>query len=82
MQGCFEYITKNSEILTDNVPTKIYVNKIKNRATFKIKSGYCLEFLTPELWNYLETLKITDVVLFHCNIVNNDYQSAWFMGIV
>ena len=27
---------------------KVYVNKIENRNAFKIKSGYCLEILTPE----------------------------------
>ena len=27
---------------------KIYVNKIENRITFKIKTGYYLELLTPE----------------------------------
>ena len=26
---------------------QIYVNKIKNRVTFKIKNGYSLELLTP-----------------------------------
>ena len=32
----------------DNPSIKIYVNKIENRITFKIKNGYYLEFLTPE----------------------------------
>ena len=32
----------------DNHSIRIYVNKIKNRITFKIKTGYYLEFLTPE----------------------------------
>ena len=27
---------------------KIYVNKIENRITFKIKTGYYLELLIPE----------------------------------
>ena len=31
----------------DNHSIRIYVNKIKNRITFKIKTGYYLEFLTP-----------------------------------
>ena len=26
----------------------MYVNKIENRITFKTKTGYCLELLTPE----------------------------------
>ena len=31
---------------------RIYVNKIENRITFKIKNGYCLELLTPETMKY------------------------------
>ena len=27
----------------------IYVNKIENRITFEIKTGYCLELLMPEI---------------------------------
>ena len=69
---------------------KIYVNKIENRITFKIKTGYCLELLTPETIKLLGStenkiikdkngknvphLEFTEVVLVHCNIVNNDYQ--------
>ena len=63
-----------------------YVNKIKNRITFKIKNGYNLEVLTPETMTLLgstenkitkdknsenvSNLKFTEVVLLHCNIVN------------
>ena len=68
----------------------MYVNKIENRITFKIKTGYYLELLTPETMKLLGStkneitkdkngenvphLEITEVVLVHCNIVNNDYQ--------
>ena len=67
----------------------VYVNKIENRVTFKIKNGYSLELLTPEAMKLLgstknkrtkdtngETLpllEITEAVLVHCNIANNDY---------
>ena len=37
---------------TDNPSVKIYVNKIENRITFKIKNGCNLELLT------LETMKL------------------------
>ena len=33
---------------------RIYINKIKNRITFKIKSGYYLELLTQETMKLLE----------------------------
>ena len=69
---------------------QIYINKIENRVTFKIKNGYSLELLTPETMKLLGStknkitkgkngenvpdLEITEVALVHCDIVNNDYQ--------
>ena len=66
------------------------MNKIENRITFKIKSGYYLEFLTPETMKLLGSteskiskdkngesvphLEVVELVLVHCNLVNNDYQ--------
>ena len=66
------------------------MNKIVNRITFKIKTGYYLELLTPETMKLLGNtkkkinkdengenvlhLEITEVVLVHCNILNNDCQ--------
>ena len=68
----------------------ICVNKIENRITFKIKTGYYLELLTPETMKFLQStkskinkdkhleniphLEITVAVLIHCNIANNDFQ--------
>ena len=45
-------LKKHSESV-DNPPIRIYVNRIKNRITFKIKSGYYLELLTPETMKLL-----------------------------
>ena len=74
----------------DNPSIKIYVNKIENIITFKIKTGYYLEYLTPETIKLLGSteykiiiyrngenlphLEITVLLLVHCNIVNNDHQ--------
>ena len=68
----------------------IYVNKIENRITFKIKNGYYLELLTPETMKLLGSteskisknkngenvphIEIVELVLVHCNLVNNDYR--------
>ena len=68
----------------------MYVNKIENRVIFEIKNGYSLELLTPEAMKLLGStknkitkdkngenlthLEITEVVLVHYDIVNNDYQ--------
>ena len=66
------------------------MNKIENRITFKIKTRYYSELLTPKAMKLLENtkskitkdengenvphLEITEVLLIHCNIVNNNYQ--------
>ena len=90
IQDYFEYILKKHGESVDNPSVQTYVNKIENRVTFKIKNGYSLELLTPETMKLLGStenkitkdkngenvphLEITEVVLVHCNIVNNDYQ--------
>ena len=90
IQDYFEYIWKKHGESTDKPSVQIYVNKIENRATFKIKNGYSLELLTSETIKLLGStqnkitkdkngengphLEITEIVLVHCDIVNNDYQ--------
>ena len=53
IQDYFEYIIKERETITDHLPILIYVNKIKNRIIFKIKSGYKLELLSKETMELL-----------------------------
>ena len=53
IQDYFEYIPKRHSENIDNPSIKIYVNKIENRVTFKIKKGYYLELLTPETMKLL-----------------------------
>ena len=83
------FLKKHSESV-DNPSIKIYINKIENRATFKIKKGYYLELLTPQTMKLLGStesnitkdkngenvphLEIVKLVLIHCNIFNNNYQ--------
>ena len=57
IQDYFEFIIKKHETLTDNSPVQIYVNKIKNRIVFEIKTGYKLELLTPERMKSLGSTK-------------------------
>ena len=47
IQDYFEYILKKHGEDIDKPSVQIYVNKIENRITFKIKDGYSLELLTP-----------------------------------
>ena len=48
IQYYFQYISKKHGENINNPSLRIYVNKIENRITFKIKTGYSLELLTPE----------------------------------
>ena len=78
--------------MTENPPVQAYLNKIKNRIVFKTKTGYKLELLSPETMTLLRSakkdvdqnkdgedgpkLESVEVVLVHCNLVNNNYQKA------
>ena len=48
VQDYFEYILKKHGEDIDKLSIQIYVKKIENRVTFKIKNGYSLELVTPE----------------------------------
>ena len=92
IQDYFEYIIKKHETKADNPPVQSYVDKIKNRITFKIKKGYKLELLTKETMQLFESLRkdidqnkneeivprleTVEVVLVHCNLVNKNYQQT------
>ena len=58
IQDYFELIIKKHETLTENPPIQIYPNKIKNRIIFKVKTGYKLEFLSPETMKLGSTKKM------------------------
>ena len=90
IQNYFKYVLKKHGENVDNPSIIIYINKIENRITFKIKSGYYLELLTLETMKLLGStvskinkdkngknvpnLEVVEIVLVHCNLVNNDYQ--------
>ena len=90
IQDYFECVLKKHGEDIDKQSVQIYVNKIENRVTFKIKNQYSLELLTAEAMKLLGStknkitkdkngenvphLEITEAVLVHRNIVNNDYQ--------
>ena len=92
IQNYFEFIIKKHETLTENLSIQIYPYKIKNRIVFKVKTGYKLELLSPETMKLLGStkkdvdkdkdgedvpkLESVEVVLVHCNLVNNSYQQA------
>ena len=57
IQDYFEYILKKHGEETVNPSRKIYINKIENRITFKIKTGYYFEFLTSETMKLLGSAK-------------------------
>ena len=51
------YILKKHREKTDNPSIKLYINKIENRITLKIKTAYYLELLTPETMKLLGSNK-------------------------
>ena len=57
IQYYFEYILEKHSENVDNPSIKMYVNKIENRITIKIKTGYYLELLTPETMKLLGSTK-------------------------
>ena len=90
IQDYIEYIIKKHETTGETVPILIYANTINNRIVFKIKSGYKLELLSKETMKLLGStkniidsdknsenvprLENVEVVLVHCNLVNNSHQ--------
>ena len=50
-------ILKKHRENTDNPSVKIYVNKIENKITFKVKTGYSLELLTHETMKLLGSIE-------------------------
>ena len=76
--------------MTNSPPIRIYVNKIENRIKYKIRIWYYLKLLVPETmklfastekkiyWDKndenISQLEITDVVVDHCYVFNNNYE--------
>ena len=92
IQNYFEFIIKKHETITNNnSPIMIYPNEMINRIV-KIKSGYKLELLSKETTKLLGSsfsvvdkdkkgeivpkLEIVEVVLVHCNLVENSCQKS------
>ena len=92
IQDYFEFIIKKHETLAENPPIQIYPSKTKKRIVFKVKTGYKLELLSSETMELLRSTETdidkdkngedvpkresVEVVLVHCNFVNNSYQQA------
>ena len=90
IQDHFGYIIKKLEIVTNNLPITIFVNKTKNRMTFKTKTGHYLNLLILGMMKLpggtkskitkhensenVTHLEINEVLLLNCNNVNNDCQ--------
>ena len=80
----------NPRTVPHNPSIMIYVNKMENTITVKIKTAYYPELLRPEKMKLLGSskskitkdengenmshLRIAEVVLMHCNTVSNDCQ--------
>ena len=92
IQDYYGYIIKKHENYCRQSPLQIYVNKIKNRIVFKIKTGYKLKFFSKETMQLLGSskkdidqnkngeivprLETVEVVFVRFNLVNTNYQQA------
>ena len=92
IQNYIEYVIKKHGKISETAPILIYANKISDRIVFRIKTGYKLELLSKETMKLLGSTRDTtdadknsgnvprlenvEVVLVHCNLVNNSYQQA------
>ena len=92
IQNYIEYIIKKHETIDKVSPILVYANNISNRIVFKIKTRYKLELLSKETMKLLGStkdiinsdknsenvpkLENVEIVLVHCNLVNNSYQQA------
>ena len=90
IQDYFEFIIKKHKTVTETPPVQIYLNRIKKNVFFKIKTGYKLELLTPEIMKLVRSTKNlsdenkdtenlpklhpVEVFLVHCALVKNGYQ--------
>ena len=97
IQDYFEYIINKHETLTKNLSVLIYVNKIKSRIVFRTKTGCKIELLSLETMKLLESttedvdqdkdgedvpkLQSFEVILVHCNLLNNNYQFGQLINI-
>ena len=84
----FQFIIKKHTNEEDGL--KVYINKIQNRITFKLKTGWSLTLMTQQTQTLMGSkektinssrngelvpeMEITEVVLVHCSLVNNNYQ--------
>ena len=92
IQNYTKYIIKKHETIAETTPILICANNITNGIVFKIKTGYKLELLSKETMKFIGTMRDTidvdknsenvprlenvEVVLLHCNLVNNSYEQA------
>ena len=92
IQDYIEYIIKKHETIGETAPILIYANTTNNGIVSKIKTGYKLELLSKERMKLLGStkdiidsdknsenvprIKNVEVVLVHCNLVNNSYRQA------
>ena len=92
IQDYNQYIISKHETIPTNHPIHIYISRINNRLVFKIKDEHEPEFETPKtMKSFVSTkklkdktkngekvpsLKVVEVVLVQCNLVDNQYQQS------
>ena len=77
IQDSFEYILKKHSESVDNPSIRMYINRTENRITpktMKLLGSTESKITKDKNGENVPYLEIVELVLVHCNLVNNDYQ--------
>lgn len=84
IQNYFEYVIKNFEMLTGNPQYKYTLTELRTILNSWLKLDTMFSSLSVKKWKKITKdtqnsesfpqLEVTEVVLVHCNLVNNAYQ--------
>ena len=75
IQEYFEHIIKKHESVADNLPIRMHGNNIENTITFKMKTGYCLHLLSPDIMKIVGSTKSKMIKDENCEISFKNYWS-------
>ena len=77
IQDYFEYILKKHGESVDNPSIRMYINRTENRITpktMKLLGSTENKITKDKNGENVPYLEIVELVLVHCNLINNDYQ--------
>ena len=76
IQDYFEYIVKNYKTFNDNPSVGIYFLELLTPETMELLGSFKSKITKDKNDKNVPHLEITEVVLAHCNVVNNKIQDS------